>query len=147
MADNKKPSAMVFWIVTALVLSVLSFVLIQLNRFWMAIHLSDFIDNRAISVSTEYLAVSGLLWAAIGILTVWWLLRRKTIGLRSLKLITVCYTLNYWIEQIWFADSSLRSLNWIFSAGMNLIFLLLILIILSLSFVRKIFGEHNGRKP
>ena len=144
MPDLKKGSAKVFWVVTALVVAVLTFVLIHLTRLLMAVRLSDLIESRSFAVSAGYLAITGGLWAAAGILVVWRLLRRDKYALLSLKLIAAGYSINYWVEQLWMAQSDLRSINWTFSAGLNILLLLLLFIILSHPFVRNIFGDRNG---
>jgi hypothetical protein len=147
MAETKLTKAKVFWIVTALVGSVLIFVLLQLFRLSMAIQLSRLIESLSLAVSQEYLAVSGTIWAAAGLTSAWLLLRRHAFGPLSLKVIAVVYSLNYWVEQIWMTRSPLRTVNWTFSAALNIFLLLIIFLILSLPIVRKIFGDHNGRKP
>jgi len=144
MSDQKKASAKVFWIVTALVVLVLSFVLIQSSRLWMAVRLSAMIENRYPAVSAGYLAITGGLWAAAGLLVVWRLLRRDSFALLSLKVIAVGYSLIYWVEQFWMTKSELRSINWTFSAGLNFLLLLFLFILLSHPFVRNIFGDRNG---
>lgn len=113
----------------------------------MAFRLSDLIESHYPTVSAGYLAITGGLWAAAGLFVVWWLLRRHRFALISLALIAVGYSLNYWVEQLWMAKSELRSINWTFSAGLNILVLLFLFIILSHPFVRNIFGDRNGRQP
>lgn len=146
MTDTNNSKTKVFWIVTALVGSVLIFVLVQLIRLSMAIRLSSFIESLSLTVSREYLAVSGLIWAAAGLLSAWLLVRRHAFAPLSLKIIAVVYSLNYWVEQVWLSRSPLRSVNWRFSAALNIFLLLIIFLIFSHPFVRKIFGDRNGRK-
>jgi hypothetical protein len=136
-----------FWIVTALVVCVLIFVLFQFSRVRMAIRLADFINTLTPAVSQTYLLVSGLVWASAGLLVIWWLVRRNAQAPLALKTAAVMYSINYWVEQIWMAQSELRKINWAFSAALNLLLLFLLFLILSLSFVRKIFGDRNGREP
>jgi hypothetical protein len=147
MTETEISKAKVFWIVTALVCSVLIFVLLQLIRLSMAIQLSILIESLSLTVSHEYLAVSGAIWTAAGLLSAWLLLRRHPLGPISLKVIAVVYSLNYWVEQVWMTRSPLRSVNWTFSAALNIFVLLVIFSILSHPIVRIIFGDHNGRKP
>jgi hypothetical protein len=147
MTETNISKAKLFWIVTALVGSVLIFVLLQLVRLGMAIQLSGMIESLSLAVSQEYLAVSGMIWAAAGLLSAWLLLRRHAFGPLSLKVIAVVYSLNYWVEQVWMTCSPLRTVNWTFSAVLNIFLLLVVFLILSLPIVRKIFGDHNGRKP
>lgn len=146
MTETNNSKTKIFWIVTALVGSVLIFVLVQLIRLSMAIRLSSFIESLSLPISREYLAVSGLIWAAAGLLSAGLLVRRHAFGPLSLKVIAVIYSLNYWVEQVWLTRSPLRSVNWIFSAALNIFVLLIIFLIFSHPFVRKIFGDHNGRK-
>jgi hypothetical protein len=146
MTNSNNSKTKVFWLVTALVGSVLTFVLVQLVRLSMAIQLSSFISSLSLAVSQEYLAVSGAIWMTAGLLSAWLLVRRHTLGPISFRVIAVLYSLNYWVEQVWMTRSPLRTVNWIFSAGLNIFLLLVIFIILSHPFVRKIFGDHNGRK-
>ena len=146
MPSQKNHSAKTFWIVTALVLIVLTFVLIQFMRLWTALSLSTLIKNRAMGVSAEYLAITGGLWVGVGLLVFLRLARREKTALLSLQLIAVGFSVNYWVEQLWLTRSELRSLNWIFSAGLNFLFLLILFIVSSHPFVRNIFGDRNGRK-
>jgi hypothetical protein len=136
-----------FWIVTALGVCVLIFVLFQFNRARMAIRLTEFIHNLTPAAPQPYLLISGIFWATAGLVTIWWLVRRHPFAPNSLRAIAVLYSINYWVEQLWLAQSELRKVNWTFSAALNVFLLLILFLILSLPFVRKIFGDHNGKEP
>jgi hypothetical protein len=109
--------------------------------------MSDLIHTQIPAASQPYLLVSGLFWTAAGQLSLWWLIRRHTLAPISLKALAVLYSTNYWIEQLLLTRSDLRKLNWSFSAGINLVVLLILFLMLSLPFVRNIFGDHNGQEP
>lgn len=147
MMDTEISKTKVFWIVTAYVASVLIFVLLQFVRLRTAIQLTSLIENLSLTVSQEYLAVSGAIWVAAGLLSAWFLMRRHSYGPISLRAIAVLFSLNYWVEQVWLTRSPLRTVNWYFSAALTLCVLLIIFLTLSHPFVRKIFGDRNGRKP
>jgi hypothetical protein len=136
-----------FWIVTALVVCVLIFVLFQFGRVRMSIRLADFIESLTPSISQPYLLVGGLVWAAAGLLVMWWLVRRSSLAPTAFKALAVLYSINYWVEQLWLTQSELRSTNWAFSALINAALLILVFVTFSFVFVRKIFGEHHGREP
>jgi hypothetical protein len=108
--------------VTILALGVLTIAGFNLIRFYQAIQLWDFLSEFP-TVSTPYLAASGLVWGLAGLALAWGLWRGYALARRFTLIFAVAYTLYYWIDRLWVGQPGL-SANLPFTAGLNIILLL-----------------------
>jgi hypothetical protein len=129
--------------VTILALGVLTIAGFNLIRFYQAIRLWDFLSEFP-NVSPLYLAASGLVWGAAGLALAWGLWRGYAPARRLTLIFAVVYTLYNWIDRLWVSKPGL-SANLPFSAGVNLILLLITTWILTRPRVLAFFGAMHER--
>jgi len=129
--------------VTLLALGVLTIAGFNLIRFFQAIQLWGFLSEFP-TVSPPYLAASGLIWGAAGLALAWGLWRGYALARLFTFIFAVAYTLYYWIDRLWVSSPGF-SANLPFSAGLNLILLLVTAWILTRPRARSFFGVMHER--
>ena len=129
--------------VTILALGVLTIAGFNLIRFYQAMRFRDFLSEFP-TVSPLYLATSGLAWGAAGLALALGLWRGSALARRFALIIAVAYTLYYWIDRLWVSQPGL-SANLPFTAGLNLILLLVTAWILTRPGARAFFGVMHER--
>ena len=129
--------------VTILALGVLTIAGFNLVRFYQAIQLWDFLSEFP-TLSPLYIVLSGLVWGVACLALAWGLWRGYTLARRFTFIFAVAYTLYYWIDRLWISSPGLPT-NLPFSAGVNLILLLVIAWILTRAKVRYFFGAMHER--
>ncbi len=144
---NKRP-----WSVTLLMAIVLIITAINLIRLVLSVRYWNFLGTRS-GISPIYLAVTGLVWSIAGIFLVWGLWKAKTWAPRLMQAVTLTYALYYWLDHIFLMDhgvsggtgavSMILPLNWQFSAGVTVLFLVFIAWTLSRVKVKAYFGLNS----
>jgi hypothetical protein len=129
--------------VTFLALGVLTIASFNLIRFFQAIQLWGFLAEFPM-ISRPYLAASGLVWGVAGLVLAWGLWRGYTLAWRFTFIFAGAYTLYYWIDSLWVGNSGIPA-NLPFSAGLNLILILVIVWILTRPGARSFFGVMHER--
>jgi hypothetical protein len=136
-----RPSSRPF-LVTLLVLVVLTITAIHLVRFFMALSWWGFLSGLP-GVSPLYLAVTGLSWSVIGLPLAWGLWQGLPWVPKALRFLAPAYCLYHWLEQILLARSTGEMTNWPFAAGVTIIVLLTVFWMFSWQRVRGYFGERH----
>jgi hypothetical protein len=143
--SNKRP-----WSVTLLALGVLIIAVINLIRFVLSIRYWVFLSSRS-GISPIYLALTGFIWSAAGLILLWGLLKPKTWALNLMYAVALTYALYYWLDHIFLMEHSLidatgviRVLlpsNWQFSAGVTVVILAYMAWTLGRSKVKAYFNQ------
>jgi hypothetical protein len=143
--SNKRP-----WSVTLLALGVLIITVINLTRFVLSIRYWAFLSSRS-GISPIYLALTGFIWSAAGLILLWGLLKPKTWAPNLMYAVSLTYALYYWLDHIFLMEHSLidttgviRVLlpsNWQFSAGVTVVILAYMAWTLGRSKVKAYFNQ------
>ncbi len=129
--------------VTLLVLGVLTIAGFNLARFAQAVALWRFLREFS-AVSPLYLAGSGLVWGAAGLMIAWGLWRGSRWAPRFILFFTLAYSLYYWIDRLWLSERGSWS-NAAFALGVNGFLVLITVWISSRPSVRAYFGVNHER--
>ena len=142
--SNKRP-----WSVSLLALGVLIITVINLIRFVLSIRYWGFLSSRS-GISSIYLALTGFIWSAAGLILLWGLWKAKTWAPKLMQAVALTYALYYWLDHIFLMEHSvigetgafrvLLPSNWQFSAGVTVVSLAYIVWTLSRSKVKAYFG-------
>jgi hypothetical protein len=104
--------------VTLVAVGVLSIASLNLLRFMLAINLHEFVDSLPTALP-YYQAISGFIWAVIG-LTLFWALWRGFNWAGRLTLgFTVAYALYYWLDRLVIARGVVTGDNWFLPASVT----------------------------
>jgi hypothetical protein len=107
--------------VTILIVVVLIFTSLNILRLIKAIVDHGLLTTLPLDVPVIYLAITGALWSAIGLILAFGLFARYRWSLLMGQLAAVIYTAYYWLDQLLFADQFAVENDWQFSLGLNLI--------------------------
>jgi hypothetical protein len=132
------------FLVTLLVLVVLSITTVHLVRLIQTILLWDFLSSLP-GVSPGYLAVTGLIGVALGLPLSCGLWRGHPLAPALARGLGVLYGLYWWLEKLLIAQSAERLVNWLFSLVFSIALLSLIFLTFLLPGVKAFFGELHER--
>jgi hypothetical protein len=135
------------WGVTILTLFVLTIACLSLLRFVMSLAQWGFLASLP-GVSPLYQALTGLVWACLGILLLWGLVRRQPWAPGGLRWGALLYALYFWLDRV-FASGWLTTgtppANTLFTACLTILVLALVFWILSRRKNLAFFGEPHER--
>jgi hypothetical protein len=135
------------WGVTILTLFVLTITCLSLLRLVLSLVQWGFLASLP-GVSPLYLALSGLVWACLGMILLWGLWRRKPWMPRGFRWSALLYALYYWLDRV-FAAGWLKTdtfpENALFTACLTILLLIIIFWILSRRKNKAYFGEPHER--
>lgn len=129
--------------VTLLILGVLSISAFNLIRGYQAIRQWDFI-SEFLSISPVYLASSGLIWGAAGLVICAALWLHLHWAPRLASAFALVYSLYYWVDRL-LVSSDKPGTNFLFTAIFNLALLVSIWWILSRPKAKVYFGVVHER--
>jgi len=117
---NKRPLS-----VTLLALVVLIITVINLVRFGLSIRDWSFLTSR-LGVSPFYLAMTGLIWSAAGLVLLWGLWKAKKWAPKLMQAVGLTYALYYWLDHIFLMDHPISTVTdtlraSLFAAGVTLV--------------------------
>jgi len=127
--------------VTLLAIAVLTIAGFNLLRFVGAILQREFLSEFP-TISLPYLILSGLIWAASGLICAWSLWRHKSWAPRFTFAFALVYSLYYWLERILLSDSNSWT-NAPFIIGVNILLLLITGWVLTRLKAKAFFGEFH----
>jgi hypothetical protein len=137
---NKRP-----WSVTLLAAGVLIITAFNLIRFGLSLRYWSFLSSRS-GISPLYLALTGLIWSAAGLLLLWGLWKAKKWAPKLMQAVGLTYALYYWLDHIFLMDHpvsggtpafrAMLPINWKFSAGVTVV---------SLLFMAWTLGQAKGK--
>jgi len=97
-------------------------------------------------ISPAYQAVTGLAWGVLGLLAAWRLWQGQAwarwFGLGFI----VSFSFYYWVDRLFLPSYPGRNSNWLFSAGMNLLFIFLSIWILARPKAKRFFEATYERR-
>ena len=129
--------------VTMLTFGVLTLAGLNLVRFIAACQQREFLANL-LPVSPLYLALSGLVWAVIGLVLAYGLWTGKPIAVGGTLVAALAYTLYYWFDRSLLAADA-PAANWPFAVLINLCLLVMVFWILFRPKARIFFGAMHDR--
>lgn len=106
--------------VTLLAVGVLTIAGLNLVRLIEAVRQWSFLSNLA-GVSPIYLALTGLIWACVGLPLFWGLWRGVAWTARFVSGYLTVFALYYWLDRIWIANRAISLTNWPFTATLTVI--------------------------
>jgi hypothetical protein len=124
-STNRIPQSHRPFRVTILVIMVLTIAVIHLIRLVQAIHQWGFLSTWP-GVSPLYIALTGFIWAVVGLPLAWGLWCGKPRALRASQIIIPAFLLYAWIDRIFIANPMVtmqRDSSWYFAAWATLVFL------------------------
>jgi len=128
-----KALIILFLLISLFYLLKLSQVLIQ----W------SWLEKLPLSISPYYLAADSLVWLSAGTSLVWGLWKRKAWSRPAAVILSVLYSLAFWIDRIWIAEPESLAQRWSVNLLITIIGLGMILLILS----RKSSNEYFQKIP
>jgi hypothetical protein len=137
-SKNRRPLS-----VTFLALGVLSFAIIHLGRFALALAEWSFLASLPLTVSPIYLAATGLIWGIAGLVLYPGLWFGKRWAKKSVFFAVLVYGLYYWLEQLVIMDSPLRKVNWPFQITATVLILTYTNLVMRRPAARTYFGETH----
>jgi hypothetical protein len=132
--------------VTLVALLVLTIASLNLLRFVLSLLQRQFLGSLE-GVSPLYLALTGLVWASIGLALFWGLWRRKRWAPRAVGWGALLYAVYDWLDRIFFSGwlkSRQPPANLAFTAGLTLVTLAFIIWTLSRPKIKAIYGVPYG---
>jgi hypothetical protein len=127
--------------VTFLALGVLTLAGFNLLRFIVSLQQWDFLDSL-LSVHPLYIATTGLVWAAAGLVLTWGLWFGRGWSVRGAQAGVLLYSLYYWLDRLLVASVS-GGYNWPFAVGVNIVLVGLVFWILSNRKAKAFFGAMH----
>jgi len=97
--------------VTLLAVGVLTIASLHMLRLVEAVRQWQFLTSLA-GVSPIYPALTGLIWAAVGLALFWRLWRGHAWAARSAPGCVVVFGLYYWLDRVWIANRAVSLTNW-----------------------------------
>ena len=138
MPQSPRPKA-----VTYLLVFVLTF------TGWHALRLLSSLQNWSVllqlplNVSPHYLALSGLLWAALGLIATWGMLTVQKWLPAFLKTGSLAYVLLRFADKAFLQPGGLGQADWPFELAAAALLIFLIFWALSIASTRAYFGVHD----
>lgn len=106
--------------VTLLAVGVLTITSLSLLRLVEAVRQWQFLSSLP-GVSPIYLALTGLIWATIGLPLCWGLWRGHTRAAKCAPVYTLAFALYYWFDKIFIANRATSLTNWPVNAVLTII--------------------------
>ena len=106
--------------VTLLAVGVLTIASLNLLRLVEAVRQWRFLTSLT-GVSPMYLALTGLIWASIGLPLFWGLWRGHARAAKSAPSYVLVFGLYYWLDKIWIANRAISLTNWPVTAALTVI--------------------------
>jgi hypothetical protein len=106
--------------VTLLAVGVLTIASLYLIRLVEALYQWRFLNSLA-GVSPVYLALTGLIWASVGLPLFWGLWRGRARAAKFVPGYLLVFALYYWLDRIWIANRAVSLTNWPFTAALTII--------------------------
>ena len=106
--------------VTLLAVGVLTIASLNLLRLVEAVRQWKFL-NSLTGVSPVYLALTGLIWASVGLPLYWGLWRGHARAAKFLPGYVLVFALYYWLNRIWVANHAISLTNWPVTAALTAI--------------------------
>jgi hypothetical protein len=113
-------------------------------RFLQTLAWWDFLTELP-RVSPLYLALSGLIWALIGLPLSWGLWRGSAPAAMGSRFIAPAYAVFYWFERLFITRAGSNFTNWPFAAGMTVLLLAFVFWTLSRPQSRRFFAIRSVR--
>jgi len=129
--------------VTLLAIAVLTIAGLNLLRFVETILQREFLSEFP-TISLPYLILSGLVWAASGLICAWGLWRRQNWAPHFTLVFALAYSLYYWLERILLSASNSWT-NAPFVIGANILLLLITGWVLTRPKAKAFFGVFHER--
>ena len=117
--------------VTFLAFGVLTITGFYWTRLVQVVNLWDFLSDLPLSISPQYLAVSGLVFGLAGLPIVWGLWSGKPWAPRATRLFLVSVAAMEWYDRLWLADPIAGRVNLPFALGATFGVLMIVFRILS----------------
>jgi hypothetical protein len=122
--------------VTILIVVVLIFTSLNILRMITAISDRDFLNSLPMAVPVIYLITSGAIWGGIGIILVLGLLDGRKWSLQMAQVITILYTVYYWVDRWIIAEQFSITSRWQFVTGVTILLTISVFWILKLQKTR-----------
>jgi hypothetical protein len=125
MANTHSPNLTVYPVsrpfrVTLLAMGVLTIASLSLLRLVEAVRQWTFL-NSLTGVSPVYQALTGLIWASVGLPLVWGLWRAHARAAKFTPGYLLVFALYYWLDRIWVANHAITLTNWPVTAALTVI--------------------------
>jgi hypothetical protein len=140
IARRKRPFS-----VTLLTLLVLTITIIHLIRFLMALSWWDFLETLP-RVSPLYLTLTGFIWGVAGLPLIWGLWLGRRWAPQATMVVSLLYTVYFWIDRLFVANFAVERGRWPFLAGMSLLLLAFVFWSLTRSGSRHFFQKVKREK-
>jgi hypothetical protein len=115
----------------------------HLLRFVLVLGKIDLLRRLALEISPLYLAVDGLIWGLAGLILALGLRQGKSWSPRAVVVLSLVYTLAFWVDRIWIAEPGSFSVRW----PINLFLTIISLGLMMLTLVQKSSQEFFLTNP
>lgn len=135
------------WGVTILTLFVLTITCLNLLRLLLSLAQWQFLRSLP-GVSPLYLALTGFVWACLGMILLWGLVRRLPWAPRGVRWGALLYALYTWLDRVFATDwlkTGAPPENTLFTACLTILLLAVVFWILSRRKNKAYFGELHER--
>ena len=126
-----QPSKKRPFIVTILIIMVLIFTTLNALRVNSAISSWTFLVESPVGVPIGYFAATGVFWTLAGLILALGLFIGRRLSLRLAQILILLYTIYYWSDRLWIAESNAISVRWPFAVGLTLFILIYTFLVLS----------------
>jgi hypothetical protein len=134
------------WLVFIQSVAILLFTGVSWLRFGLAVSLFGFLNGLPLAVSPIYQIVSGLVWGVAGLMVSLWLWKGHRKAPTAFRILVVTFALYYWVDQLLVMTSEIRQTNWLFSAVITIMLVLLVFFSFRPAAVKEYFGEKNDQE-
>ena len=134
IAHRKRP-----FVVTALILLVLSYMSLSWFGLFEALRHWDFLHKLPLAVPPLYLALRSAFWGMAGLPLVWGLWVGRKWAWHAAQIAAALYAIHYWLDRLFLADPSAIMGRWPFALGLTIICLVYVYVILRLPLSRRHF--------
>ena len=133
------------WGVTLLCVAVLIVAGMNLARLAQAVREWQYLE-KLLPISPAYLAVTGLVWGALGLLAAWRMGQGQAWARWFGLAYIVAFSAYYWIDRLFLPGYPGRNSNWAFSAGLNLFLIVWSVFTLIQPKAKQFFEANNDRR-
>ncbi len=128
------------FLVTVLILLVLSYTALGWFGFSETIRQWDFLHEFPLVVPPLYLALRNVFWGLVGIPVIWGLWVGRRWARFATQIAAISYAIYYWLDRVLLADPVAIAGRWSFTLGLTILCLVYMFLVLRLPRSRKFFG-------
>jgi len=107
----------------------------------------SWLERLPLTISPYYLVVDSLVWITVGISLVWGFWKGKAWSRPAAMILSILYSLAFWIERIWIAEPEGLARRWPFNLFLTVVGIGLIFFVLNRKSSKEYFQKNPAKIP